>query len=138
MSTVSTKRVNMPYHLRKKENYAYSPPPESIHPYPRDISLWDIYTHREELAGKPPFQRLPGVWGIPQMQALWDTIARGFEPPPIIAYEGPGGELLVADGGQRIESICLYFANGFCTFDGDQQLELEPEALKIVIPGMYF
>lgn len=99
--------------MKDKSNKSYCYSIEEIASWQRDIGWTDQFPSEEFHITLPSLQR-GFVWKPYQIEALWDSILRGYPIGSVLmSQSGNNKELL--DGQQRSTSIALGFINPFVT-----------------------
>ncbi|WP_028123142.1 DUF262 domain-containing protein [Epilithonimonas tenax] len=99
----------------------------------KDISKWqDELNEQKDIVKLPTLQR-GFVWKPTQIEALWDSIFRGYPIGSVLmSFDGSSKERLLLDGQQRSTSIALGFFNPF-----DENRKQEFFSLKNYLPSIW-
>lgn len=99
----------------------------------KDISKWQDELNDQKEAVKLPTLQRGFVWKPTQIEALWDSIFRGYPIGSVLmSVDESSNERLLLDGQQRSTSIALGFFNPF-----DENRRQEFFSLKNYLPSIW-
>ena len=86
------------------------------------IANWQLGDNSNQKVSLPDIQR-GFVWKVYQVEALWDSILRGYPIGSFLMTRGEEQNLLLLDGQQRATAIMLGFYNPWMKHDPDKLKE---------------
>ena len=87
----------------------------------QDSSVLMIYSKREHIHTRPPYQRMGDVWNLEKRQLLIDSLLNGFDIPKLYFHEfmpvkkigNQTFRYAIVDGKQRLETIWKFIEGDF-------------------------